>query len=791
MKVSKKFLNDYIDISNISTKEIADKMLLAGNEYESIKTLGNIKNLVIGKVLEKIKHPDSDHLSICTVDVGDETLQIVCGAPNVDKNQKVIVAKVGATLPGDFLIKETTIRGVSSNGMICSLNELGIDNKYLKEEDINGIHVLSEDAPLGNDPFTYLGLDDEIIDFELTADRSDLLSIIGMAYEVGAIYDLDVKYPDINLTEENINIEDYHSLKVETKNSESYLLKRVNNIVIKESPSFIKNRLISSGIRPINNVVDISNYVMLETGQPLHFFDADKIGKEIIVRMANDNEKIITLDNKERTLNKDDIVITDGKNPVALAGVMGDLSTEVTTSTKNILIESAHFNSTNIRNTSKRVLRSEASLRFEKGINLEMIDFAIKRAAYLLSKYASGKVLKGSLKHNVKEKRNIKINLNINKVNNLLGINLSTDEITKVFDKLKFTYTIDNNYILVNVPERRLDLNIEEDLIEEIGRIIGYDNVPSTLPKLSLKQGKGNIKIKDLKNRLKSFGLNEVITYSLVSEKEINLFNNEKRELVKTLKPISKDKSIMRTSLVPSLINVYNYNKARNIDNINIFEIGSIYYKENNNFIEETYLTVLLSGKQIDNLWQNINTKTDFYLTKGILENILNYIGLNNRYSLSEENLKDMHPGRSASIKIGNESIGYFGEINPDINEDEVYIINLNLDKIFKQKVRGIKFKEISIYPSITKDVAFVVDKDLKSEEIVKKIEKTGKPLLTNIDVFDIYVGENVDKDKKSIAYTLTFSDNTRTLTEKEVLDIFNKIITEVETKLNATVRDS
>lgn len=791
MKVSKKFLNDYIDISNISTKEIADKMLLAGNEYESIKTLGNIKNLVIGKVLEKIKHPDSDHLSICTVDVGDETLQIVCGAPNVDKNQKVIVAKVGATLPGDFLIKETTIRGVSSNGMICSLNELGIDKKYLKEEDINGIHVLSEDAPLGSDPFTYLDLDDEIIDFEITADRSDLLSIIGMAYEVGAIYDLDVKYPDINLTEENINIEDYHSLKVETKNSESYLLKRVDNVVIKESPSFIKNRLISSGIRPINNVVDISNYVMLETGQPLHFFDADKIGKEIIVRMANDNEKIITLDNKERTLNKDDIVITDGKNPVALAGVMGDLSTEVTTSTKNILIESAHFNSTNIRNTSKRVLRSEASLRFEKGINLEMIDFAIKRAAYLLSKYAGGKVLKGSLKHNVKEKRNIKINLNINKVNNLLGINLSLDEITKVFDKLKFTYIIDNNHILVDIPERRLDLSLEEDLIEEIGRIIGYDNVPSTLPKLSLKQGKGNNKIKDLKNRLKSFGLNEVITYSLVSEKEINLFNNEKRELVKTLKPISKDKSIMRTSLVPSLINVYNYNKARNIDNINIFEIGSIYYKENNNFIEESYLTILLSGKQLENLWQNINTKTDFYLTKGILENILNYTGLNNRYSLSEDNLKDMHPGRSASIKIGNESIGYFGQINPDINEDEVYIINLNLDKVFKQKVRGIKFKEISIYPSITKDVAFVVDKDLKSEEIVKIIEKTGKPLLTNIDVFDIYVGENVDKAKKSIAYTLTFSDNTRTLTEKEVLDIFNKIITEVETKLNATVRDS
>ena len=603
MRLSKNFLKDYIDMDGILIDDLAKKMLYAGNEYDSITKLVDASGLVIGNVIECIDHPESDHLHICQVDVGNEILQIVCGAPNVREGIKVIVAKVGARL-GDITLKQVKLAGTESNGMICSIEELGIESKYLKEEDKTGIHVLDSDAPVGVDPIKYLELDDEVIDFELTADRADLMNILGMAYEVGALYDRKVKLPENKIENElNEDIADTYTLEVKTDKCSLYLGKLVKNVKIMESPNFIKNRLMASGIRSINNVVDISNYIMLEYGQPLHFFDADKLGHNIVVRNALDKEVIKTLDGCEREVLESDILITDESGPVALAGVMGGYSTEVDENTKNIFIESAVFDSASIRRTSHRILRSESSMRYERGIDPNRTKEAIKRAVYLLNKYASGSPVKGTLVVGTKNLPDKNINISLNKINSVLGMNLTNDEVADVFKRLDLVYDLSNDEFNVIVPTRRMDLNIKEDLIEEIGRIIGYDNIESTMPLVPIKSGKRTLKkelINKVRDRLIMLGLNQVITYSLTSDDLLYRFTDKERESVTLLSPMSDDRKHMRQTLVNSLINVYDYNSSRNIKDINIFEIGKIYYKENG-YIEENKVSGLISGNYIIN----------------------------------------------------------------------------------------------------------------------------------------------------------------------------------------------
>lgn len=793
MRLSKKFLNDYINISDINYHELAEKMVFAGNEYESINKMCEATNLVVGEVIECINHPKSDHLHICQVNIGEKIVQIVCGAPNVTKDIKVIVANVGAVLPGGITIKEAELAGTLSQGMICSIEELGIENKFLKEEDKDGIHILNSDAIVGEDPLKYLNFDDEIIDFELTANRADLMSILGMAYEVGAIYDREVKEPIIELNESKEKTSDYISLDVETDNCSIYLGKVVKNIELKESPDFIKARLIASNIRPINNVVDISNYVMLEYGQPLHFFDLDKLGNKVIVRMANDSELITTLDSNERVLTNNDIVIAN-ETPAALAGVMGGLSTEVESDTKNIFIESAIFDSPSIRNTSKKILRSEASSRYEKGIDPNRTLKALNRAAYLLQEYASGEVLSGIVSYDEANKEDKDIDITLDKINSVLGMNLSINNVTDTLRRLNFIYNVNGNDIKVIVPTRRLDVNIKEDLIEEIGRIIGYDNMEGILPTVPIKQGKISLKnkyIKDIKNRLSSLGLNEVITYSLTNEDDINKFNCKEYENIYIKSPMSEDKKVMRHSLIPSLLNVFDYNFSRNNKDICIYESGSNYYLDNGSYVEEARVAGLLYGNYLINNWQNNIVKIDFYVLKGIIENLLDYLGLNGRYSFSSKDLlSDLHPGMSASIIVDNQIIGYIGKVHPNINKKDIYVFELNIDLLMSKKVRGIKYKEVSKYPSVNKDLAFIVKKDIEAIEIEKVIKKVGGRLLNSIEVFDVYTGENVADDEKSLAFSLNFQDSTRTLNDEEVTEVFNKIIHEVEIKLNAVLRN-
>ena len=788
MILSRKFVSDYIDLdNNLTIKQIAEDMTRVGNEYDNCGKLIEASNLVIGEIIECVNHPDSDHLHVCKVNIGNEVLQIVCGAPNARVGIKVIVALVGAVLP-EITIKKGVIRGVESNGMMCSMKELGLDNKFLTPEDINGIRELPDDAVVGEDPIKYLGLDDEVIDFELTANRGDLLSMLGLSYELGAIYDKKVKDIDLTYNEIDKNIDSEFSIDIKTEKCSLFLAKKVSNITIKESPDFIKNRLIACGIRPINNVVDISNYVMLETGQPLHFYDADNLGDTLIVRDANDGEKLVTLDNQERTLTSNDIVIANKLGSVGLAGVMGGLSTEVLETTKNIIIESAIFDSVSVRKTSKKVLRSEASNRFEKGIDPKRTYMAIKRTCHLLEIYANGSIYSGMLTYDKMNKDDKVIDITLENINNVLGTNIDVKTVISVFEKLGFTAQNKENLITVTVPTRRTDISIKEDLIEEVGRIYGINNIEGKLPKLSIKQGSYDKTTRQIRNKLVDLGLNEVLTQIFLNDEVAQKYCDKDYEIVKLLDPLSVEKNALRYSLVPSLLKVYEYNKGRNLKDITIFEMAKGFYKKDDKYGEDNKLCILMTGDYYLELGNR--KKVDFYVLKGIIEELLHFLGFSNRYSFVVDNIKEfLHPGVSATINVNGSDIGFLGLLHPSI-EKNVYVAEINLDKLLKNRVSKLKYKEVSKYPKVVKDLAFIVDKKINSEDIVKVIKKSGGKTLTNIEVFDLYTGENVKENEKSIAYSLTFEDMNKTLSDEEVMLIFNKIINDVEVKLNAKLRD-
>ena len=788
MRVSNSWLKELVDV-DVDAKEIADNMLRVGNEYESINELCPATGLVVGRVVSKRPHPDSDHLNICEVDLGDKIYQIVCGDPNVEVNQKVIVSKVGAKLPAGE-IKQTVIRGVESNGMICSLAELGLESKYVREEDKKGIHVLPEDAPVGIDAKEYLGLNDIYVDYDLTANRSDLLSMLGMAYEVGAIYDKKVKLPVNSVSEISDKTSNYIDIECKTNECKAYMSRIVRNVSIKESPDFIKSRLMSCGIRPINNVVDISNYVMLEYGQPLHFFDLDKVGNKVVIRQASNGEEITTLDGIKRILKDSDIVICDKEKPIALAGVMGGLDSEVTMDTKNILIESAIFNPYNIRYTSKEILRSEASIRFEKGVDPSRTKEALNRAAYLLNMYADGEILSGIVGFNNKDLDDKEIEITTEKINKVLGMEVSTEEIKSIFSRLGFSYKEKDNIFKVYVPSRRLDISIKEDLIEEVGRIHGYDNMKGKLPVLPIKSGRylpKNKYIKDIKNRLYSLGLNEVITYSLVNKDEIEMFKDKSFEYIKVLSPLTEDKSIMRYSLIPSLLKISDYNISRNIKDVCIFETSKIYYMEEG-YKEINKLGILMTGSYVEKTWEN-KIFVDFYTIKGVLENLFDYLGLLKRYKLSTENIPNSyHPGVSASILVDDIVVGYIGKPHPNVNKKDIYVCEIDMDKLFEVQIKPIKYKEVPKYPSVVKDMAFIFDNEISVGNVISTIYKKGGRIVSNVDVFDVF--NNFESNKKSIAFKITFQDMEKTLTEEEVLKSFNTIIEFVEKEYNAILRN-
>ena len=818
MKLSKNFVKDYVDI-DVDIKELAEDMTRVGNEYDSAGKLLDATNLVIGEVKECEMHPDSDHLHVCKVDIGREVLNIVCGAPNVRKGLKVIVALDGAVLPGvtvkagggiekddkPRIIKRSMVRGQESNGMLCSMLELGLEHKYADEVDKTGIHELPSDAPVGEDPIAYMGMDDEVVDFDLTANRGDLLSILGMAYELGAIYDKDVKEIDLSHKENSENINDSFKVEVNTDNCSIFLARKVKNIKIGESPAYIKNRLIASGIRPINNVVDISNYVMLETGQPLHFYDADTLKGKIEVRMAKEGEKLFTLDGKERILSNEDIVISDGERAIGLAGVMGGLDTEITDSTKNVLIESAIFDGVKIRKTSKEILRSEASSRFEKGLDPNRTYMALERAAKLLEEYASGEVVGGIAKYDKENLKNREIEISFKNINDVLGMNIAKKDVLDVFRRLKFEVYIDGKKsefkeqekdletiekITVSVPRRRGDISIKEDLIEEVGRIYGVDNIVGRLPEMPMKAGSYDKVTRGIRNKMVDLGLNETLSYILVNDKEAKYFTKDDTELVSLLDPMTEERNTLRHSILPSLLKIYEYNKARSNKDVSIFEIGKAFYKKGEEYGETNKIAALMTG----DYYLGIGSKkqVDFYVIKGIVEELLDYLGYGNRYSfvIKEDKMpEEVHPGQTALISVNNDIVGLVGRVHPALEKEAVYVLEIDLDKLLDKKVGKMKYKEISKFPSVKKDLAVVVDKNVTAEEIAVLIKKAGGSSLSKIEAFDVYTGKGIDENKKSIAYSLTFEKMDRTLTDEEISQSMEKIVEMLNKKIGAELR--
>ena len=789
--ISLEWVSDYIDLKDQDLKELAVKITKAGINVEKVIS-NDIPNLVIGKVINCIPHPNSDHMHICEVDVGKEKLvQIVCGASNVKAGIKVIVALEGAKLPGGE-IKKTELRGVQSNGMICALCEVGLEENT-KENYAKGIFVAPDNLKVGAQAIPALGLETTLYELDIHKHRNnDCYYHIGFAYEIASILNRKVKLPDMSYKTNDDDVSNYISLEVDTPKCPYYTGRMATNLTIKESPEFIKKRLLAAGMHPINNVVDISNYVMLEFGQPLHFFDKDTLGEKILVRNAYEDEKLVTLDNNERTLKTSDIVITDGKKPICLAGVMGGLDTEVTSKTKNIFMEAAIFDNISIRNTANRLnLKSEASIRYGKGLSYEYTNYALDRACHLLEKYADATILKGTIKHDKLDKTPKVVTFKEDDISKLLGIDIKPNDIEHELDRLEFPYEFNNNSFTVTIPNRRLDIDPNvNDIAEEIVRLYGYENLVCTLPRVEIKQGeyKGDVKYrKIIASRLRTLGLTETRTYTLTSPSMASTFNYEEKTHLNLPNPMSIDKSVLRTSLIPSMLNVYNYNKARKVNDMFLYEISKTY---DVNYTEESKIAILMKGNYIINEATKVNVPTDFYLIKGVVENLLDYLGFAGQYKFVKSEIPSMHPKRSAMIYLQDTFLGIIGEVHPSISKDEIYVCEISLNKLM-QDIKPLKYVGASIYPEIVKDVAFVVDKKLPVEEIMTTIKDTSKDLLTNISIFDVYMGPNVLETEKSVAFKLTFQSKERTLSDEEVMKIFNQIMVNVKEKFNCKVRDN
>ncbi|SQE63701.1 Phenylalanyl-tRNA synthetase beta chain [Staphylococcus aureus] len=792
MLISNEWLKEYVTIDD-SVSNLAERITRTGIEVDDlIDYTKDIKNLVVGFVKSKEKHPDADKLNVCQVDIGeDEPVQIVCGAPNVDAGQYVIVAKVGGRLPGGIKIKRAKLRGERSEGMICSLQEIGISSNYVPKTFESGIYVFSEAQVPGTDALQALYLDDQVMEFDLTPNRADALSMIGTAYEVAALYNTKMTKPETTLNELELSANDELTVTIENEDKVPYYSARVvHDVTIEPSPIWMQARLIKAGIRPINNVVDISNYVLLEYGQPLHMFDQDAIGsQQIVVRQANEGEKMTTLDDTERELLTSDIVITNGQTPIALAGVMGGDFSEVKEQTSNIVIEGAIFDPVSIRHTSRRLnLRSESSSRFEKGIATEFVDEAVDRACYLLQTYANGKVLKDRVSSGELGAFITPIDITADKINRTIGFDLSQNDIVTIFNQLGFDTEINDDVITVQVPSRRKDITIKEDLIEEVARIYGYDDIPSTLPVFE-KVTSGQLtdrqyKTKMVKEVLEGAGLDQAITYSLVSKEDATAFSMQQRQTIDLLMPMSEAHASLRQSLLPHLIEAASYNVARKNKDVKLFEIGNVFFANGEGELPDQveYLSGILTGDYVVNQWQGKKETVDFYLAKGVVDRVSEKLNL--EFSYRRADIDGLHPGRTAEILLENKVVGFIGELHPTLAADNdlkrTYVFELNFDALMSVSVGYINYQPIPRFPGMSRDIALEVDQNIPAADLLSTIHAHGGNILKDTLVFDVYQGEHLEKGKKSIAIRLNYLDTEETLTDERV----SKVQAEIEAAL-------
>ena len=801
MLVSYKWLKELVDV-DVTTAELAEKMSTTGIEVEGVETPAEgLSKLIVGHVLSCEDVPET-HLHLCQVDTGDEApRQIVCGAPNVKAGIKVIVAVPGARIADNYKIKKVKIRGMESLGMICSLQELGLPDSIIPKEFSDGIQILPEDAVPGDSIFPYLDLDDEIIELSITPNRADALSMRGVAHEVAAIYGKDVHFEEKNVIEVAEKAANKISVAIKSDKVLTYMARVVENVTIAPSPQWLQNKLMNAGIRPINNVVDVTNYVLLTYGQPMHAFDLDKFdGSAIVAREAVAGEKLVTLDCEERELVAGDLVITVDNKPVALAGVMGGQSTEIDDNSKNVVLEAAVFDGTSIRKTSGRLnLRSESSSRFEKGINYDTVAEALDFAAAMLTELAGGQVLAGQVVAGSVPTEPVEVSTTLGYVNTRLGTELTYADIEEVFAKLGFGVIGNADKFTVSVPRRRWDISIQADLVEEIARIYGYEKLPTTLPEAGATAGELTATQK-LRRQVRTIaegaGLSEIISYALTTPEKAVEFTTVPTNVTELMWPMSVERSALRQNVVSGMLDTVAYNVARKNSNLAIYEIGKVFEQPGNpkeelpNEVEKFAFAV--TGLVAEKDFQTKATPVDFFYAKGIVEALFEKLGLAVDFVANKE-LASMHPGRTASILLDGQELGFLGQVHPqtakNYNVPETYVAEINLTAVEANLNDDQVFVEITKFPAVSRDIALLVSAETSHKNIVEAIKAAGVKRLTDIKLFDVYAGSNIASGFKSMAYSLTFQNPSDNLTDEEVAKYMEKITKSLTETVNAEVR--
>ncbi|KKO53580.1 phenylalanine--tRNA ligase subunit beta [Paenibacillus sp. DMB20] len=815
MRVSTEWLSQYISLDGVTAEDLAGRITSAGIEIDIIEDRNQgINKVVVGYVKSKEKHPDADKLNVCVVDAGQgEDLQIVCGAKNVDAGQKVPVAQVGAKLPGGLDIKKAKLRGVVSQGMICSAKELGMNDKLLPKELQEGILVLPESTEIGTPILKVLGLDDKVLELDLTPNRSDCLSMLGTAYEVSAILgrELSLPKPEKDLVEVSDAAERHISVSIEAKGECShYAARYITGVTIGSSPLWMQNRLMAAGVRPINNIVDITNYVMLEYGQPLHAFDADRLeGGSVLVRMASAGETMVTLDGQERRLEPHMLVITAGDKPVALAGVMGGLTSEVTDGTVNIFLESAKFDGGTVRKTSRQLgLRSEASSRFEKEVDPAAVIPALNRAAALMAEYAGGTVHQGIVEAGAAAVEPKVITLSLEKLNRHLGTDLSMLEVKTLFARLHFDCgDAGTGLIEVEVPTRRGDISLDVDLMEEVARLYGYDNIPTTAIEGATTPGgltKPQAVRRAIRRLLTHGGWQEVLGYSFIHPEQAETFTllGNGGKAVKLAMPMSEDRSVLRTSVIPQLLDIAAYNANRKQPDLALFEIGNLFHTEEETLTkqpqERPALGLLLCGRRGNKQWNVQPEAVDFFDLKGALETVIQYLGIpSEEVVFAADRPADYHPGRSASIYVQDgESrvlLGTLGQIHPELQQakdlQDTYVAEILLEPLYELASSEIVYRDLPRFPAMERDLAIVVDESVEAGALMSTIREHAGELLQNVQVFDVFTGSKLGEGKKSVAIALTYRHQERTLTDDEVTGATDKAIQALTETFGAELR--
>jgi phenylalanyl-tRNA synthetase beta chain len=815
MNVSYQWLSEYVDLEGLSPQTLAELMTRGGIEIDNVISRNEgVSGVVVGYVKSREKHPDADKLSVCIVDAGQgEDLQIVCGAPNVNAGQKVPVALIGAKLPGGLTIKRAKLRGVESQGMICSARELGINDKLLPKELQEGILVLPEDTEVGADILEVLGLEDSVLELDLTPNRSDCLSMLGVAYEVSALTGRPVRLtdPSANLISGPDKASDYVSVQIQaTDLCTHYAARLIKGVKIGPSPLWMQNRLIAAGIRPISNIVDITNYVMLEYGQPLHAFDAACVSEgRIIVRRAREGETLQTLDGQLRKLEPHMLLIADPEKPIGLAGVMGGANSEVTADTVDIILESAKFAGSTVRKTSKQLgLRSEASIRFEKEVDPGRVIAALDRAAALMAEYAGGTIASGIVEEVISAGKPAVVELSLNRVNQVLGTSLSALEVQTLLERLSFeAESPEVGFWRVKVPTRRGDITRDVDLIEEVARLYGYDNIPTTPiegPTTAGMLTQAQAIRREIRTVLTHAGLHEAICYSVTSRSNGTRFAelNQGARPIALAMPMSEERSVLRTVLLPSLMEAAVYNLTRKNNDIALFEIGKVYHTDEDKLTrlpqEKSRRALLLAGSLQPANWQHPAVPADFYAAKGLLEAIFSRLGLTADIEYEAAAADGLHPGRTAAVRLrtgrGLETIGYVGQLHPDVQREfdlpDTYVAEIELGPIYGQANREIEYRTLPRFPSVERDLAVVVDRNVPASGLIEAVRKAAGALLESVSVFDVYTGERLGKDKKSVAMALVFRHEERTLTDEEVAEAHARVLAELEQSFGAKLRN-